>query len=408
MKWLTESELLEFLKTKDYDIRKSHSARWIDQKCTADVITLVADCVNQYIAGDLNKLFWRGDIQLFEYTMSNIKYIFKKPGTHEPLAENEYDKFFSQPLELLAYAGVLERKKVSRKNYYTVKNPDILEYLAMREKNSLSFLNCYIHKVMSDSGLYPLFEAFFSKQTNAAYHVLRTGFIAFTMANTPVNGTLECGRIFTKVVNPLAYFHNSKGTQGGHLSKHKITLDMLMYNRDNFRDVYMDKPKEMTRAQYAEKMGISLRSSYTAYLSQKAKRTLKLFNEAYRGGRTEVYDERHISDAATHIHHIFPEASYPEICAYYENLIALTPTQHLNYSHPNGNTRLIDEAFQHICLLAKLESIYENLTAESVDIIYDFSSFMFVLYIGLENELFNEIEPMDFESAVNEINRCYT
>ena len=169
----------------------------------------------------------------------------------------------------------------------------------------------------------------------------------------------------------------------------------------------MNKPKDMTRTQYAEQMGISLDSSYTSYLSKKARKTLKVFNDSYRDSRTEVYDEKHISDLATHIHHIFPEAGYPEICMYLENLIALTPTQHLNYAHPNGNTQIINESYQHICLIAKSGNIKENLEDDNIETIYDFNNFIFVLYTGFEREVFKEIELMDFGSVVREINLCY-
>ena len=407
MKWLSEKDITEFLQNKDFDVRKSNNARWIDQKCAADIITLVADCVIEYIEGDLKKTFWRGDIQLNKYTMENVKNIFKKPETDEPLAQSEYDKFFAQPLELLAYSGVLEKEKIKNKNYYKVKDLDILQFLALREKNALIFLNKYIEKVLKDSEIFDVFEDFFKLQNKNTYNDLKDAFKNFTIKNTPIKGAIECFRIFIKIINPLAYHRNIQGTEGGRLSRDKISYDMLMYNRVNFRDVYMNKPKGMTRIQYAEQMGISLNSTYTIYLSRKAKRILRLFNENYRNNRTEIYDERHINDLATNIHHIFPEADYPEICMYLENMIALTPTQHLNYAHPNGNTQIVDEAYQHICLIAKSGSIKENLENDDIETIYDFKNFVFVLYTGFEKDIFKKIDPMDFESLIREINLCY-
>jgi hypothetical protein len=407
MKWLIEQDVNDFLNKNDYDIRKTKNARWIDQKCTADVITLVSDCVIEFINGDTEKMFWRGDIQWFEYTVQNVKDIFKKPGTDEPLAENEYDKFFAQPLELLAYAGILEKIKIKRKNFYTVVNFDLLSFLALREKNSLVFLKNYIEKVLNDSGILVEFEKFFEIQTSEAYDKVKNTFTRFTIRNTLINGETECFRIFTKVLNPLAYYRNKQGTESGRLSQHKITYDMLMYNRDNFRDIYANKPKDKTRKQYAEEIGMSLNSNYTKYLAQKAKRTIKVFNDTYRNGRTEVYAKNHINDIATHMHHIFSEAKYEIISDYLENIIALTPTQHLNYAHPLGNTQIIDQAYQHICLMAKSEHIQENFTDGKVEIIYNFAKFMFVLYIGLDKEVFNDIEDMDFDSTIREINLCY-
>ena len=107
------------------------------------------------------------------------------------------------------------------------------------------------------------------------------------------------------------------------------------------------------------------------------------------------------------MHHIFPEANYPEICYYLENIIALTPTQHLNYAHPDGHTQEIDEQYQHLLLLSKADRIRENLTDSRVESIYEFSKFLFVLNVGFDNDDILEIPDMDFNSIVNSINRHY-
>ena len=62
----------------------------------------------------------------------------------------------------------------------------------------------------------------------------------------------------------------------------------------------------------------------TTYRINRAKRNLRRFNDKYHNGKTEVYDERHIKDPATQIHHIFPVSDYPTIADCLENLIALT------------------------------------------------------------------------------------
>ena len=132
-----------------------------------------------------------------------------------------------------------------------------------------------------------------------------------------------------------------------------------------------------------------------------------MFNDTFRHGKSEVYDERHIEDTATHIHHIFSEAEYPEICSYLENLIALTPTQHWNYAHPNGNTGRIDRTYQQICLIAKSAIIQETLADANLDQIYSFSKFMYVLFIGLSNDAFLEVADDDFDDAMSIINLAY-
>ena len=48
--------------------------------------------------------------------------LFSKPDVHSVNAQNEYDKFFQQPMELLAYSGVLSKEKKGNRNIYSVKN----------------------------------------------------------------------------------------------------------------------------------------------------------------------------------------------------------------------------------------------------------------------------------------------
>lgn len=406
MKWITEKDINDFFEGKDYDIRKTGNARWIDQKCAPDVITIVADCILNYVQVNGESEFSSVDIWHHDYTVQNVESIFKKPNPDEKRARNEYDKFFQQPMEMLSYAGILEKTKKSNKNFYNVNNYEILSYIALRERNSLNFLQLYIEKVLRDSEIWNGFDDFFKNRTNETYNEMKRGFATFIINNTPINGETECFRIFIKVLNPLAYKNNIEGTERGRLSKHRITYDMLMYNRDNFRDVSANKPKELTRKQYEEKEGLSVNKNYTKYLSQKAKRFLRLFNDMYREGKSEVYDEQHMNDIATNIHHIFPENEYQEISAYLENLIALTPTQHFNYAHPLGNTQVVSRDYQHIALLAKTDNIRENIES-SDEPIYDFDKFLFVLSIGFQDEQFINIENLDFDAVINQINLKY-
>ena len=204
----------------------------------------------------------------------------------------------------------------------------------------------YIEKTLKDSGIYSLFEDFFNSQTKQAYETVKEGYSDFIIRHTKINHKLECNRIFIKVLNPLAYDRNSRGTEKGRISEQIITYDMLMYNRNNFRDIYADKPKGVTRKDYATTHPVEVNEAYYHYQSAKAKRFLRLFNDQYRNAKTEHYDGVHENDNAIHMHHIFPEAEYPEICALLENLIALTPTQHLGYAHPNGRTQEINAQYK--------------------------------------------------------------
>ncbi len=405
MKWLSEKDIDLFLLETNYDIRVSNNARWIDQKCTPDVLTIISDCILNLDSFDIeNEYFTSMDVWHSDFTVENIQNIFKKPSPNEKKARNEYDKFFQQPMELLSYAGVLEKAKRGNRNYYIVKNRIILEWLSIREKNSLLFLNKYITKVLTDSGIYYLFESFFQSPNKSNYNHMKDGYAKFIINHTPINKLLEPYRIFIKVLNPLSYFHNSYGTERGRISKQKITYDMLMYNRDNFRDVYANKPKDMTRKQYEASIGYSQKDNLDLYKyqSSKAKRLVREYNAMFNNGLSEVYQENHASDLATHMHHIFPESDFPEISGYPENIIALTPTQHLNYAHVNGNTYLISEDFQHIILLAKNDTISNDYN-QNIDV-YDFDNFLLVLSVGFDKSDILEITKYDFVSTAREIN----
>lgn len=407
MNWLTDSDIDAFVCSRNYDVRISGNARWIDQKCTADVLTIVSDCISVYAVNLPGKEFTTKDVWHSQYTIENVEAIFKKPGVTSDKARNEYDKFFQQPMELLSYAGILDKRKAGTRNFYRVANADLLNYLSIRERNSLTFLQKYVSKVLSDSGIMGDFDDFFAKQTKPAYEKLKAKFEQFTIQHTKINNEVECRRIFSKILNPLSYLLNARGTEKGRVSRNKITYDMLMYNRDNFRDIGSQKPKDMTRQEYAQFAKIKPSAGLAAYMSQKAKRVVRDFNEKYRGGFTEVQDANHLTDKAVHIHHIFPEADFTEICAYYENLIALTPTQHLSYAHPNGHTQKIDLAYQNICLIAKAGSIEDTLNDPTRDQIYEFERFMHVLKVGLENDAFESINDRDFEAAITAINLAY-
>ena len=398
---MNDDTIRVFLESHDYDIRKTHNARWIDQKCTMDVVCLVADCIVEYVSHAEDKRFTVNDIWYSDYTVENVQQIFSKPDPSEK-ASNEYDKYFGQPIKLMDAAGIIHGEKSGSKYIYTVVNQEMLEYISFRERNSYNFLCLYIEKVLRDSGVYHLFEYFFRLQDKNSFKDLKDGYTQFTIQNTPINGATECGRIFTKVLNPLACKYKKCGTERGHISKDIITQDMLMYNQRNWRDILSEKPKEMTRVDYEITLPKPADDYMTTYRINRAKRNLRKFNDLYRAGKTEVYDERHIKDLATQIHHIFPASEFPDIADFLENLIALTPTQHFSYAHPNNNTQYIDKQYQYLCLIAKTGSIRENiLGSEDVPRIYDFTLYLMVLGIGLNTEEFYDIKENDFDGILN-------
>ncbi|HLS67300.1 MAG TPA: hypothetical protein VK029_09960 [Pseudogracilibacillus sp.] len=401
---LTEREIITFLEQHDYDIRENNNGRWIDQKCTPDVVNIVSDCVIQYTSDDGNEEFTSVDIWRSPYAEEFVRDIFNKPSTQSELSRNEYDKFFAQPLELLANAEVLHKTKRGNRNYYRVQNEDILEYISLRERNSLLFIKEYCEKVLRDSDIWEPFENFFTIQTKEAYYSLKERFENFIIAHTPINGVTEVRRIFTKIVNPLAYARQKRGTSRGRISKYAITYAELMYNRENFRDLHADKPKGVTRNEWKEERKQEMNLNYFKYQSLKAKRFLKSYNDEYRARASEYDDEFSIGEA-THIHHIFPESEFPEISGHYENLIALTPTQHLTKAHPANNTHRIDAAYQEQLLKAKARIIEENINDPQAEKIYSFANFVEVLNTGFNTDYV--VEENDFAKVNEIISRFY-
>lgn len=406
---MTEEQISKFLEKNDYDIRKTHNARWIDQKCTPDVLCVVADCIINYISeNDEDILFTSKDIWFSKYAIDNVHAIFRKVDVDSDSASNEYDKFFGQPIKLFAYAGLLKETKKGRENNYIVLNKEILEFISLRERNALLFLKKYINKVLTDSGLLSYFTEFFNEQDSNAYEQLKTKFQSYTVANTLIgtkgsDGKLECGRIFTKVINLLAFDLNKKGTERGHISKHAITYDMLMYNRDNFRDIYAEKPKTVSRKDYMKQHKIVINEAYYAYLCSKAKQRLRKYNDIFRNGLSEMPGD---NEPATNMHHIFPANEFPEISYFLENLIALTPNQHILYAHPKNKTSVINKDYQHDCLLVKTDMIKDNLE-NGEEKIYSFNDFKYVLRVGFDKEEFMEVEFLDYDGIKTKIELEY-
>lgn len=398
-------KIQSFLNEHNYDIRKTRNARWIDQKCTMDVLSVVADCILEAVTDDKSE-FVVADIWKNRYTIDNVQAIFNKPNP-ESKATNEYDKWFGQPIKLLGYSGILHEESRKGRNYYKINNREILTYIASRDIFAHKFLVAYIVKVLKDSDIYNIFENFFEKQNNTSYNELKNLFSSFLITNTPINGIVECGRIFTKELNPLAFEFKKKGTQMGRISDDVITLDMLMYNRPNWRDLYRKKPKDITREEYESTYYFMEVDHMANYKINKAKKQLKEYNQKYNRGFSEIRNGIEAEELATHMHHIFMKSEFPIIAYYLENLIALTPTQHNNYAHVNGNTSIIDKEYQHLCIISKIANIKENLESDILPKIYDFYDLCYVLNTGFSTDEFESIGYLDFSLLLEKLEFMY-
>lgn len=395
----------EFLNQYDYDVRKTGDARWIDQKCTYDVVSIIADCINEYVDSTNEEEFTVFDIWHSDYARENVIAIFSKP---DPISKagNEYDKYFGQPIKLLGYSKILNVRKEKNRYYYSINNRELLDKIALRPMNALNFLYEYICKVLSDSDLMNAFTNFFNVQNKEAYKDVRDRFIQFTINNTNINGETECGRIFTKVINPLAFKLRKLGTEKGRISKNIITLNDLQYNRSNWRDELSGKDKSVTRTEHELTNAPLQAKALATYTVNKAKKAVRKFNDLMFESKSEVYQATE-TVKATQAHHIFAQSDYPDIADYVENLIMLTPNQHFTMAHPNNNTQYIDKDFQYICLIAKSTKIYSNLTSVTEEKFYDFDDYKYVLNTGLETDEFSYVDYLDFATIVDKIDCFY-
>lgn len=381
---MIKEDIAELLARKDYDIRVTRNARFFDQKVTPDILCVVADCVFNLVESlsEEDNTFTSKDIWLFDYTATNVQDLFSKPNVNNATVITEYNKFFLQPLRMLAYSGVLSETKIGGKWFFEVTELEILEYIASREKNSLYFIQEYLIKVLSDSNIFEQFESFMLLQNKLSFNALKMNFVSFMQEYTPIEEMDEPRRIFNKILNPICFKNKKLGTSRGYLSKDIISYDQLMYNRKNFRDI--SKKQSESRAEYEQRAQFEIEyqnRNRTKYSISKAKRLIKSIN-------THSEDQR-IPDTASslELHHIFMASEYPRIDSYTENLILLTSNQHRAEAHPNANFQYIDPSHQHAYLLIKSHNIEESIGRNEV--IYDKESFVEVLSIGLNSQEFH-------------------
>lgn len=373
----TSESISDHLSGQQLDIRTTHSARFMDQKVTPDVLTFVSDCIVNFVGTDLGKVFTTTDIWHSDYFKKNARLTFSKPDTDEKTTLNEYDKFISQPIKMLAYAGILVEEKRGTTNYYTVSSMDLLQHIALSAQRALSFMGVYVDHVLAASGFDRRMSDYEHKYTDGTltqfdFRELKSAFQKLIIGNTPVKGTTEVNRIFPKVFNVYAVTHGLPGSRAGLMTNHPFYSSDLMYNRVNFRDI--NKVKGLSRQQAS---GIVIEQG--AYADYQMHKVMDAVRKRH-APNSEVRDS-FATGQATQVHHIFPKALFPELRAFPENLILLTPQQHNTKAHPGNNTNQIDPVYQNICLQSKAKSIEDSLREE--DAFYSAESFLHVIRGGL-------------------------
>ena len=378
----------EHLNNIDFDLRKSMNARFIDQKCTPDILSSIAEAILELAENQEDLAFTVKDVWSSSFANDLMVERFQKPAVTDPSAKNEYDKIFSQPIKLLEYAQLLRVEgKKSHATTYKINNIELLRHISINDNKALNFLISYLIKVINDSELTNLFDNFFKKQNKQSFDELKDGYCNFIIKYTPINGITEVRRIFTKILNPLAFKNKTLGTKGGFLSPMPISYAELFYKRVNFRDI--TKPKGEPRKLFLENLGEG--GSAESYQIEKTKRQIKKYHEQ----KSEVHRFQH--ESASHVHHIFMKSEFPELSDTFENLILLTPSQHLNFAHLESNTQKVSAPYQLVCLLAKLDSIEESVFW--ADDFYDLNNFKQVVNTGLDKDLLTAV--MTFQDVKN-------
>lgn len=379
----------EYLNQFDLDVRKSNDARFIDHKCTPDIVCFIADCVLNMIA--TKPTFTIKDVWQTQYFIQNTRVLFNKPWANDKKAQHEYDKVLSQPLKLLAYARILNVQK-KRSLIFSVANEELLDYISRKDRNAYNFLYCYFVKVLKDSNFFRYFEEYqqeSAKDPVSAKEELYKRYHRFISGNTNTKSKKDTDRMLHKILNVYAAEHHLHGSNGD------ITYySDLMYNRKNWRD--MDKDKTITRQEAMTPEKIEKQEAINTYYVQKAIALIRKIHTV-----SEVNDSWGNGEA-TQVHHIFPKSQFPQIAHYVENLILLTATQHNTKAHPNNKTQQVNKDYQLVCLLAKADSI-ENSLLRYGEKYYRKESFVYVINTGLTAEFSTGLSFNDIKTKLVQI-----
>ncbi len=342
-----------------------------EQKITPDLLWCVAYVVSDLIKDDPEKIFTDSDVRESPIFNSLTQDYFSKAPQEN--AENEYNKFSSYQLGVLSFAGIFEQIS-GRPKKYRVNNLEALKYIAINDFNAARFLGEYTEKFILDNGLNGIFEIYHQNPNQDNYLRVKEAYWNWAKINTAIKGTdrKHTYRVFNKMFNVFCYKNHLPGEDGSNIINGPCPYSFLLYNRTNFRDV--DMPSGMTRQQYQEEVLSEVeQGGLVETLLQKVKEAVKIKS----GNSSEIKDidwGYAPNDGGIHVHHILPRHSYPQFSIAKENLIALTPGQHLSYAHVEANTRTINHEFQIICLKRKFEAVRASL--EAGDGFYDLKQFI--------------------------------
>ncbi len=364
-----------------------------EQKITPDLLWCVAHVILDLIKDNPDKIFTDKDIRespIFNSLMQN--YFCKAPQED---AENEYNKVSSYQLGFFTFAGILEQVD-SRPKKYKVNNQEALSYIAVNDLSASHFLSEYTEKFIRDNGLGQVFENYRVNPNQDNYIKAKEAYWNWARAHTAMRGTdrRHTYRVFNKMFNVFCYKNRLPGQASSRVITGPCPYSFLIYNRTNFRD--RDMPSGMTRQQYKDEILSEInQEGVVETLLQKAKDALK----AKHDNNSEITDPAldYYANRGVHVHHILPKHSYPQFSLSKENLICLTPGQHLSLAHIRGNTQMINLGFQIICLKKKFEKI--KISIQAGDGFYDLKEFIKIINTNFnwtisENATIEQVDSM--------------
>ena len=364
----------EYFKTKNLT-KTLRKGLHYEQKTTPDLIWCVAHVISEITQNDLTFVFSDKNIRDSESFNSLMQdYFSKAPQIN---AENEYNKVSSYQLGLLSFAGLLKIVD-GRPKKYQINNFEAIDFLSTNDLNASKFLGEYTEKFLIDNGLISHFEQYKNAPNQDNHLRAKEAYWEWAKINTGVRGDdrRHTYRVFNKMFNVYCNKHRIPGEEASNITSGPCPYSFLIYNRENFRD--QDMPSGMTRQQYKEEVLSEIDSDgVVATLLKKAKDTIR----ARHGNDSEIKDINlgYEPNSGVHVHHILPQHSYSQFSLSRENLIALTPGQHLSRAHIEASTKTINFDFQKICLQQKFKAISKSVIDN--DGFYNLSEFIKILNI---------------------------
>ena len=346
-----------------------------EQKTTPDLLWCVARVILDLTKEDSNRVFSDDDVRESPMFNSLMQDYFSKPPQEE--AENEYNKVSSYQLDVLSFAGILDQID-ARPKRYRVSVLEALEYIAVNDFNAAHFLGEYTEKFIHDYGFSDVFENYHQNPNQDNHLRAKEAYWNWARTHTAVKGDdrRHTYRVFNKIFNVFCYKNRLPGEDTSNITPGVCPYTFLIYNRENFRD--KDMPTGMTRQQYHDEVLSEIdEGGVVETLLQKAKDAVKLKHD----NNSEIQDPDlgYLPNGGVHVHHILPRHSYSQFSLSKENLISLTPGQHLSRAHIEANTRTINPEFQIVCLKKKFEHIRASLDAG--EDFYDLKEFIKILNI---------------------------